>query len=123
MAISCGGYNPSQPADVSASCPAGIAQILVGDNFQRVICGCLEGAGTIVYTPGNFNCTVNGSATFLFNTSGSSLTHQIESTSVPQAFPSSPVGFSTFGFLLNASGIYPYQDAFNTSIRGQLIVQ
>ena len=73
--------------------------------------------------PDTLVCTVTGSTTILFNASGSSVTHQIISTSNPQAFPSSAAGFSTFGFALSISGTYPYQDAFNAQIKGRIIIQ
>lgn len=122
------GNQTSEVTTADTSCPSGAAQINVTDGFLRIICGCAEAAGTIATPPTTLTCTVPAGTTVFFYYEATTLRHQIIPTGSPSFVPS-PINdpkdirsMRSHAVKLDASGTYPFADAMNTTINGQLIV-
>jgi len=93
--LGCGSGTSVQKATSPAStaCPAGTAQILIGDGFLMPTCGCIGAgeSGKVYPFPGNLTCHLATSNTqVFFYLWGTQLPHQIVSTG-SRSFLSSPV--------------------------------
>jgi hypothetical protein len=111
------------------SCDPNTAQILIGDGYQQILCGCQEASGQAVPSGGgSVTCTVSAGKTIMFHYLGATLSHQI----IPRdgsGLPASPVSkpgdetrIPTFGFRLDRAGNYAYLDAFDPGVSGVIVV-
>lgn len=122
------GDNLSTAQDAT-SCSSGTAQIAVGDGYLEVLCGCTEANGTIVVPPSVLTCHVSAPSTaIVFAFVGTTLQHQIVSTSGP-GFASSSLydpqaaqPISSYSATLSTSGTYGFQDQVNAQMTGEIIV-
>ena len=77
-ASSCGDYALNPTADISPTCPTGLAQIRIADSFTQVLCGCkLEASGTISQAGTPLSCTVDAGTKVIFHFEGTFQRHQI----------------------------------------------
>ncbi len=108
-------------------CQSGVAEILIGDGFMEILCGCTEAQGTIFPSPGNLSCHLrNPTSTILFLYSGTVLKHRILSVGNP-TFLSSPISdpmsvspYPVHRALVSQSGsIFAFQDSYSGMV-GQI---
>jgi hypothetical protein len=131
LAVACGDQGAHDlPQAASNPCRARTAQILVGDGFQKLICGCQESSERVIASSsGPATCTVSTGTVIFFHYLGTQLSHQI----VPRDganFPASPVSdpsaektLPVHGFRIDAVGTYSYADAYDSGINGRILVQ
>lgn len=93
LLVSGGCGEVTQPT-TSKSCSTLTAEILVGDSFQTIICGCDEAAGTRARLGETLQCTValGSSVVFYLNANKACrrLVAQNDATSAQAFFPTSP---------------------------------
>ncbi len=136
LALAACGQSPTRPdlTTESTRCPAGAAQVIVGDGYLNARCGCAEGDNVSTYAPNPFTCTVTAGTTVHFSYVEAMLYHQIVSTGSP-GFVSSSRSRSRYyegdlggpGVLfhavtLDAAGSYAFSDAFSPGLGGQIVV-
>ncbi len=120
----------STHAGALAACDPAMVQFLVGDGFQKTICGCPESAAQVFPSgQGGVTCTIAVGKFVVFHFLDTTLTHQI----IPRdgkSFPASPINYPTspsrapsYVFQLSSPGTYEYQDAFDSGVNGRIIVQ
>jgi hypothetical protein len=113
-----------------ATCVAGSAQLQISDGYQQILCGCKEAGGQPIGSgQGSATCTVPVGTQVFFYYLATHLKHQImpadgvsfpaSSLSDPSAKPETVV----HAFQLTAAGTFPYIDAFDAGISGQIIAQ
>ncbi|MFL5812202.1 MAG: hypothetical protein ACJ763_01380 [Bdellovibrionia bacterium] len=112
----------------SGNCTPTKAQLVIYDNFIQNLCGCQEAPG-IVQPPVSLTCTVSAGTQIIFWYLNTTEFHQIQSTAQP-TFPTSPL--SDPGSLntvrahvvtLTDPGSYEFEDVYNHTINGTIIVQ
>jgi hypothetical protein len=128
----------SRPADglysidpAVTQCNPGAVEILVGDAFMEILCGCTganEGSGTIFSAPGGLTCHLpssNSTVFFFFNSL--TLQHQIVSTGAntfdptPVSDPRSSNPIRSWGITFSKPATtYSFVDIFN-GMTGQII--
>ena len=131
-----GSSQPALPNSIQAmdtQCTTGMAQILVGDGFMRILCGCTgtaETDGTYIQAPTSLTCHLSsGSSVVLFHLTGTVNRHQIVSTGTPTFVPSAvsdpssgnPITVYT-AFFPQTSTTYSFADSFNSAIQGQIVI-
>ena len=116
----------------STTCIPGVAEILVGDGFLQILCGCTlptEAAGSIFPPPGGLTCHLpTRESVVFFYFFGAQNKHQIVPL-VEGSFPSSPISDPTQESPIRAyslqfstpSSVYGFEDAF-TGLTGQIIL-
>ncbi len=129
------GSKTSPPGTLDASlsqCSPDTAQILVGDGFFQISCGCTganETTGTVFSAPGGLTCHLPSSKSrVFFNYIGTVLRHQIVSIGEPEftssgiSDPSSsqPLRYHSTVFDIPAS-VYDFEDSIS-GMTGQIIV-
>jgi hypothetical protein len=109
-------------------CATNQVQIAVNDGFIQNLCGCSEPAATI-FPPATLTCTVDAGTVVYFWYLGTTLRHQIHSSASP-TFPTSPVSdpnnsnpIKVHVVTLNTAGTYDFEDIFEPSLSGSIIVQ
>jgi hypothetical protein len=112
----------------SGNCTTGIAQLAVYDTFIQNLCGCQEAPG-IVMPPVALTCTVSANTQVYFWYLNTTQFHQIQSTAQP-TFPTSPLSdpdqsnpVRTHVVTLTDPGSYEFQDVYNRTLNGTIIVQ
>jgi hypothetical protein len=112
----------------SGNCNSRLAQIAVYDTFIQNLCGCQEAPG-IVMPPLALNCTVSANTQVYFWYLNTTQFHQIQSTAQP-TFATSPLSdpsdsnpIRTHVVTLTNPGNYEFQDVYNSSLNGTIIVQ
>jgi hypothetical protein len=116
------------PNGASGVCTPGKAQLAVYDNFLQILCGCQE-APAIIQPPTNLTCTVSANTQVIFWYIATTQFHQIQSTAQP-TFPISPLNdpgssnpIPTHVIMLTNPGSYEFQDVYNRTLNGTIIVQ
>lgn len=130
LTSSCGPGTPVEAslAATSTSCPAGAAEILVGEGFVKRLCGCTEASNTLFVSGDSLSCTVAAGTTIFFYYAyfaGSSSLHQIESVGSPSFSPSrmtDPERPAVHAVTLSTTGTYLFRDAFNHAVGGSFTV-
>lgn len=113
---------------VTPGCSPNQAELIVYDNFIQSLCGCQEGA-VIQTPPEGITCTVAAGTSVWFWFLDVTQLHQIQSTAQPTFQTSSVVDPSnsntvrTHVVKLTATGNYEFQDNYNRTINGTIIVQ
>jgi hypothetical protein len=111
-------------------CPGNTAEIAVSDGYLEVLCGCAETAGLVVGAgKGPLTCTVAAGTEIFFNYTAITVSHQIVASGTP-AIPPSPVSNPkdtlqnvVHAFKVTTPGTYPFWDAYNNALTGQLVVR
>jgi hypothetical protein len=119
------------PPDVTpaeTACTAGQAQIQVSDGYLEILCGCAETPNTIVTSPGTLKCTVPVGTTVFFLYLNTHLEHQIISTggiAFASGPPHQPGSFNnmTLAVPCDSAGTSDFEDAFDSDIQGQIVIQ
>jgi plastocyanin len=112
----------------AASGATASAAILVTDGTLQILCGCAEAGGTTVGAgAGTLTCTVNAGTTVDFFVLKSRVPHMIQSTGSPAFVSSPPMNVPTnslraYGVTFSTAGTYTYNDAYNSSLSGQIVV-
>lgn len=129
LTAGCGNVNNPVNSAAQPKCDAGTAVIEVQDGFLRNLCGCDETAGTLALAGSSLTCTVSTNTLVVFQFNGATLKHQILSQASP-SFVSSPVAdpqgevrVPTYAVKLTSAGTYSFEDAFNSALAGQIVVQ
>ncbi len=112
---------PTLPA-AQTGCAPKQAQILVQTGTLVRICGCGESGATPIAPPASLRCTVSTGTRVLFLMPETLVQHQIVSDSTVPAFDPSPLGAVSHPAQFNAAGTYPFSDALNRALNGQIIV-
>jgi hypothetical protein len=127
---SCVQVNPPVVVQSDTVCQTGQAQIQISDGYFEDLCGCAEAAGTKVTSPGTLTCTVPVNTVVFFYVVATITHHQIISTTGGSlTFPSSPVSdtdtgtIQPYGVPFNSAGTADFEDAYDTALQGQIIVQ
>jgi len=116
------------PSGASGNCAPGQAQLAVYDTFIQNLCGCQEPREE-VFPPNSLTCTVSAGTAVWFWYLNTDLRHQIQSTAQP-TFPTSPLydpsasnPVPTHVVTLSTPGNYEFEDAYNHTINGTIVVQ
>lgn len=125
------GITTEQISASQTDCQAGVAQVAITDGFLQILCGCQEASGTSPTPPATLTCTVPVDTTVVFQYLNTSLTHEV----IPAGaltFPASPVsnpaaglqnGFVRSHFVrFSTTGTYDFEDAYNSSLSGHIVV-
>jgi hypothetical protein len=128
--LSCGKAMEAIGPASQVSCPAGIAEVGIGDGYFQTLCGCDEPAGRFFGASTTLTCTVPLNTTVIFYFLASHGVHQIRSVGTPD-FPASPIsdpGQSELAVRAHAirpvaTGIYRFQDITNHTASGQVIIR
>lgn len=128
-ALSCDNViNDTGPNGLSQGCLPKQAQLVVYDTFIQSVCGCQEGAA-IANPPDGITCTVSAGTSVWFWFTATTQLHQIQSTAQP-TFQTSSVSdpgatnpVRTHVVTLASPGNYEFQDVYNHTINGTIIVQ
>ncbi|OFZ41593.1 MAG: hypothetical protein A2070_04145 [Bdellovibrionales bacterium GWC1_52_8] len=127
MPLGCGSPKALQPE--TSTCVQGQAIIAVFDGLLQNLCGCQETPGTYGTLDTPLTCTVSAGSRVAFFYSNTQLIHQLipaeNSTFVasPVSDPNGVLKVPAHEMIFDTQGIYRFRDAFNTGIRGQIIVQ
>lgn len=110
-------------------CEPGVAQIHILDGMAKRLCGCVESSDTLIAPPATVDCTVAAGTQVYFRFEGVFTWHQIIFTGAGlEDFNGHLVrvdewiSFRPHVVTFNASATYPFQDAFNSDVRGSIIV-
>lgn len=132
LAVAAGcGQNGDLGAKVSdTACPAGVAQVGIGDGYFQNICGCDEPAGKLFLSPNTMTCTAPLGTRVVFQFLATRSLHQVIAVGTP-SFPASPVsdpGLSDFPVRSHVIrpgtlGTYHFQDVTNSALAGQLVIR
>ena len=129
LSISCGDSSNLQSSSISTTCQNGVALIQVYDGILQNLCGCTEPSGSLSSPSDPLTCTISVGSTVIFQFSDNQEARQILSIGTP-TFPSSPMrtpgqADSTFNHPVSfqTTGTYHFQDAYNGTMAGQIIVQ
>lgn len=129
ISSSCEQVNPPIVTQADTSCVAGQAQVQISDGYFEDLCGCAETPGTQVASPGTLTCTVPAGTVVFFYFVATFTHHQIISTGGTLSFPSSPISdtdtgnVQPYGVPFPTAGTADFEDAYDTSLQGQIIVQ
>lgn len=136
LTVACGerALTETLPLDQTDCVGAGgsVAHIRVSDGILQRQCGCLgagETQGAIFEGSQSLNCTVNRGTVVYFQYLGTTLSHQILSSTQPHLIVSplsdpkdGPAMIRIHAVKITEPGTYPFIDAFNPSVGGSLIV-
>lgn len=110
-------------------CDTGSALIGVHDGYLSRLCGCSESAGATASHGETLTCTVSAGTSIHFHYLSIKQKHQIVSSGSP-SFVDSAVSdpeqgqkVTAHGISLNTTGTYTFQDEFDSTLSGQIIVQ
>jgi len=133
--LGCGGSAPGSGTAAkvdgapATGCDTDAAQISVGSAALTIDCGCDEAAGTQAVKPNALTCTVANGTTVVFNYAEHTLPRQILSKGTP-SFVSSPPSDPSEDEPLQAHavkfeqiGTYQYEDGFDSTLHGKIIVR
>jgi hypothetical protein len=121
-------YSLTGPNGASGDCTSTKAQIAVYDTFLEILCGCQEPFDRI-FPPNTLTCTIRPGTQVLFWYFNTNLRHQIQSTSAP-TFPISPLSdpnasnpVKTHAVTFTDVGNYEFNDVYNRTLIGTIVVQ
>jgi hypothetical protein len=126
LATACDQTTAPVVATADTACNPGEAQIRVSDGYFENLCGCVEPTGTIT-SSGTFTCTVKTGAWVFFLYIDTHINHQIISTG-GLSFVSGGVNQpgssnnSNLAAQFTSAGTADFEDAFNTTIQGKIVV-
>lgn len=109
-------------------CQTNQAVVRVMDMRFQNLCGCQESAGQYIEPPATLTCTVNAGTTVIFLYLGDTYPHLIRHTDpanvFQDSFPYSPDGPPAAGHpvTFSTAGTYPFEDAYQLNLTGQVIV-
>jgi hypothetical protein len=125
---SCEQINPPIVNQSDTACATGQAQVQISDGYFEDLCGCAEGSSTVT-SPGTLTCTVPLNTVVFFYVIAGFTHHQVISTGGTLTFPSSSVSaidtgtVQPYGFQFTTAGTADFEDAYDTALQGQIIVQ
>ncbi len=110
-----------------SGCSSGLTQIGVGDGFLQYLCGCTgQTSSSVLSAPANMVCHVPAGTHIIFQFIDIHTQHQIVNSGglffVSGAVIQPGSGVYTSAAQFTSVGTYYFEDAFNTTLQGQIVV-
>ena len=114
---------------LNSGCANNTAILAVYDGAIQNLCGCQESSTDLIAGNQGVTCTVSQGSTVIFQYIRTQLPHQIAGSGTPQmgtsplSQPKDEIPLRTFSLILNQAGTYSFEDLYDLTINGQIIVQ